>query len=262
MASDRFFRPASWRLAALVVTGGLLLGACSDATTLGGEAADRVAVGSPPTWSNGIGQLLERKCAVCHQVPRLASSPAATPADLDLRYEKSFGAIRAAEDIAGPISLGGLRHGLIYSDGSYSRPLTVDIGAMPPDFATPLYADEVAALETWAGGVIAAQAAYTSPELYGTAPLGAADGELLYKRYCQGCHGVYGEGGPVRWPLRGYGAAAGPGFARAIRSVAPRYPMNSWPTLLQLANRCTPEGAPTTCNGTQLDAIAAFLARF
>jgi len=45
-------------------------------------------------------------------------------------------------------------------------------------------------------------------------------------------------------------------------STAPQYPMNTWPELVQMANLCTPAGAPTTCNGTQLDAIAAFLAQF
>ena len=41
----------------------------------------------------------------------------------------------------------------------------------------------------------------------------------------------------------------------------PQYPMNTWPVRIQMANLCTPAGAPTTCNGTQLDAIAASMAK-
>lgn len=248
-------------LAALLAS--LPLAACMDASTLGQEPADHVVITGIPTWSNGIRQLIDIKCVMCHQVPRLASSPQNVPADLDLRFEKSFGAIRAAEDIAAQLALGIARHDLVYDDGSYTNAgLKVTIRRMPLQFATPLYADEITALETWAGGVVAAQAIYTSPTLSGVIPMTAGDGELLYKRYCQGCHGVYGDGGPVQWPLRGYTAGGGPAFARAILSTNPVYPMNGWPVLVQLADQCTPVGAPTSCGGTQLDAIAAFLARF
>jgi len=233
-----------------------------DASTLGQEPADHVIITGTPTWSNGIGQLVNLKCAICHQAPRLPSSPGNVPADMDLRFESTYGAIRAAEDIAAPISLGVLRHALVYDDGGYTKPINITIDAMPLPFATPLYADEITALESWAGNVVAAQAAYTSPTLTGANPMTAADGEVLYKRYCQGCHGVYGAGGPVQWPLQGYTATAGPSFARAILSTNPKFPMNGWPVLVQLANLCTPVGAPTTCNGTQLDAVAAFLAKF
>lgn len=259
---SRFPRaPIALALAALLIAA--TLGGCTSADSLGEEAPDRVAVGSPPAWNNGIGELFARKCAVCHQTPRPASSPSHTPGDLDLRFEKSAGAIRAAEDVAAPIALGVLRHGLTYSDGTHVVRTRSDVTMMPLEFATPLYEEEKIALETWAAGVLAAQtsALPALPSTRTPAEL-AADGESLYKRHCQGCHGVYGDGGSVRWPLRGYGFDAGPRFARSIQSIAPRYPMADWPAVAELAAHCTPSGTPTTCNGSGLDAIAAYLARF
>lgn len=258
----------------------LPLGGCMEASTLGQQAPDHVLITGTPTWSNGIGQLVNLKCANCHQVPRLASSPQNVPADLDLRFEKSFGAIRAAQDIAAQIALGVLQHDLVYGDGRagyVNASLNVTVHKMPLLFSTPLYADEITALQTWAGawdsttktvgasGVLAAELAGASPTLSGANPMTVADGEVLYKRHCQSCHGVYGAGGLVQRPLSnslgGYTASSGPAFAKALLSIAPQYPMNTWPLHVQFANLCTPVGAPTTCNGTQLDAIAAFLAQ-
>lgn len=252
------------RIASLIALIACLpLGGCTGATTLGQEPAEHVVITGTPTWSNGIGQLVSLKCVGCHQVPRLAISPQNVPTDLDLRYEKTAGAIRAMEDIAAQISLGLLQHDLVYGNGSYGNTgLIVTVRKMPLEFSTPLYADEVTALESWASTVVAAGAANTSPVLSGATPMSVADGELLYKRNCQNCHGVYGAGGSVQRSLRGYTANAGPAFANAIKSTAPVYPMNTWPLLVQFANLCTPTGSPTSCNGTQLEAIAAFLAQF
>jgi hypothetical protein len=229
----------------------LVLSGCINADTRGNKAADHVIISGTPTWQNGIAQLMSTKCATCHQVPRLPSSPINVPADLDLRYETSTGSIRAAEDIASPLVLGVLQHGL-----NYGRALApVPVQTMPLSYSTPLYADEIAALESWAATIITAELANTSPVLPGTL---IADGEVLYKRHCQGCHGMYATGGPVNRSLRNYSASAGPIFANAIRSTA--YPMISWPPLLQFANACTPTGVATSCGGNQLDAIAAYLA--
>lgn len=233
-----------------IVTMSSMLTACMGADTRGSEAADHIVISGTPTWANGIGQLMVSKCAVCHQVPRLPSSPVNVPTDLDLRYEKTAGTIRAAEDIAGPLSLGILQHALNYG---LSTPIPVQ--SMPLTYSTPLYDDEKNALETWAGDVIVAEQANTSPLPTGNL---VADGEQLYKRHCQGCHGLYGTGGLAKRTLRGYGAGAGPTFAAAILSTS--YPMNGWPVLLPFANACTPTGTPTTCNGNQLDKIAAYLA--
>lgn len=241
----------------------LSMAGCMEATSLGKEPADHVIITGTPTWSNGIGQLMQLKCAGCHQVPRLVSSPQNVTTDLDLRFEKTFGAIRAAEDIAAQITLGVLQHDIVYGNGSYTNAgLNITIRKMPLQFATPLYADEITALQTWAGNVVIAEQANTSPTLSGESPMTSADGELLYKRHCQSCHGVYGAGGVVKWPLRGYSVNGGPAFAKSILSISPKYPMNTWPVLVQFANYCTLSGAPTTCSGTQLEAIAKFLAQF
>jgi len=235
----------------------LALGGCSKATTLGDAPADHAAISGTPTWDNGIAGLMELKCAVCHQVPRLASSPKNVPPDLDLREQTSSGTVRGAEDIAAQIKLGVLRKAVVYSE---SPPFiaNVSIQPMPPPFATPLYADEITALETWAGDVVAAEQASASPALPGANSMTAADGAVLFTRFCQGCHGIDGAGGRVQFSLQGNGPDAGPYFASQILSTNPAYPMNAWPALTDLANLCT----PTTCNGTQLDAIAAFLAQF
>ena len=126
---------------------------------------------------------------------------------------------------------------------------------MPPPFGTPLYADERAALETWAANVVSAEAANTSPVLSGNA---VNDGALLYKRHCQSCHGMYGAGGLVQRPIQ---KVSGVYIANTI--LTPSYRMNSWPVLAQFASQCTPTGALTTCNnGNQLDKISAYLAQF
>src|SRR5712691_9503731 len=104
--SARFSARAGIRASAwAVLLACLALGGCMDASTLGQEPADHVIITGTPTWSNGIGQLVNLKCAICHQAPRLPSSPGNVPADMDLRFESTYGAIRAAEDIAAPISL-------------------------------------------------------------------------------------------------------------------------------------------------------------
>lgn len=235
----------------LILLGMVALTGCSNADTRGNEAADHVIISGTPTWGNGIAQLMSTKCVACHQVPRLPSSPNNVPTDLDLRFETSSGTIRAAEDIAAPLVLGILQHGLNY--GQTLAPVPVQ--TMPLSYSTPLYADEITALESWAATIITAKLA-SAPAVPTGIPV--ADGEVLYKRHCQGCHGMYGTGGPVSRSLRTYNANSGPVFANAIRSTA--YPMNGWPPLLQFANACTPTGVATSCNGNQLDAIAAYLA--
>ena len=226
----------------------LMLTGCMDASTKGGEAADHIIISGTPTWSNGISKLMTAKCAVCHQVPRLASSPQNVPADLDLRYETSTGMLRASEDIAAQITLGILRHSIDY------RPGTVTVSTMPLRFGTALYTDEINALETWAVTVVNAEKAYTSPVLSGNA---VADGALLYKRNCQSCHGMYGAGGLVQRPVQRVTAVQ---IANAILTTT--NPMNSWPVLVQFANQCTPIPSPTDCSGSQLSKIVAYLAQF
>ncbi|MGA0261350.1 MAG: hypothetical protein ACO3NI_14465, partial [bacterium] len=64
----------------------MLLMSCSEADTLGDEPPDEIVIEGTPTWENGIGELVELKCASCHQVPASSYTPHGTPENLDLRY--------------------------------------------------------------------------------------------------------------------------------------------------------------------------------
>ena len=214
----------------------LTLASCMDASTLGAQAPDHVVINGTPSWDNGIKQLMNTKCATCHQVPRLLSSPQNVPTDLDLRYETTSGAIRAGEDIAAQIKLGILKHGIVYKPG------VVTVSTMPLSFGTPLYTDEITAMETWANDVVAKSTSI-------------ADGALLYKRHCQACHGMYGAGGLVQRSVIG---RSGGSIANAILNTS--NPMNKWPELLQLANECKPTVATSTCIAdTTLSKIETYL---
>lgn len=98
----------------IIVAVCIALAGCMGADTRGSEAPDHIRISGTPTWTNGIGELMTKKCATCHQVPRLASSPTNVPTDMDLRYEITSGAIRATKDIAAQIKLGILRNALHY----------------------------------------------------------------------------------------------------------------------------------------------------
>lgn len=241
MASDMKYKYLNIinMLSFVPLAGCLLLAGCMGADTRGNEAPDHIIISGTPTWTNGIGEVMDKKCAVCHQVPRPASSPTNVPADMDLRYQTTSGAIRAAEDIAAQVKLGILRNALHYGINS-----TLPVRAMPLTYSTPLYADEMTALETWADNIITL--ANTSP-----AP---ADGALQYKRHCQSCHGMYGAGGVVNRSLQGYMATSGPAFATYILSTGTEHPMHNWPVLTQFATACN-----ANCTGNQLEAIAVYL---
>ncbi|MCH8074738.1 MAG: DUF2851 family protein, partial [SAR324 cluster bacterium] len=86
-------RKANWAravraavLAAVVLAAVIFAASCSDADSLGDEAATEVQVGTPPLWSNGIGELMRLKCGICHQVPAGEVSPDGTPQTFDLNY--------------------------------------------------------------------------------------------------------------------------------------------------------------------------------
>jgi mono/diheme cytochrome c family protein len=156
------------------------LSGCQHATTPGNEAPDEVFIVGTPTWSNGVAQLIGLKCAVCHQQPLPDIAPNNTPRDLDLRQFTSAGTLRGAQDTVAALQAKILRHDLVFQGGQ-SR-----FAQMPLDFATPLTANETAALETWASPA-------AEPDVGGgTTP---ADGLILYAAYCQSCHGVAGNGG-------------------------------------------------------------------
>ena len=78
----------------LLIGCSFLLLACSEADTLGDEPPTEIVIEGTPTWRNGIGELVELKCASCHQVPAASYTPHGTPTTMDLRYFKSVGMIR------------------------------------------------------------------------------------------------------------------------------------------------------------------------
>jgi uncharacterized membrane protein len=109
------------------------LGGCSRADTLGGEKPDEVKVGSPPTWNNGMKDLLALKCAACHQSPPPKSAPDGIPDGLDFRFQHGSGETDGAVDTLDSIKS------------------VVQQGIMPPTFATPLTDQEKQAILDWDG---------------------------------------------------------------------------------------------------------------
>ena len=115
------------------------LGGCSEADTLGDEPVDEVTFTGTPTWANGVGALMSLKCGVCHRVPAGPLSPANIPRDLDLNFPTAPGpGIRGANAI------------LSFILGGILRQPTFGVRRMPLDYATPLTAGEITALESWA----------------------------------------------------------------------------------------------------------------
>lgn len=117
---------------------GSILIACAEAETLGDKPPDEVTITGTPTWRNGVSELVQMKCASCHQAPLGQLAPAYTPEDMDLRYFASQPGVRGAETLGIWIEAGILRKAL----GGIRR--------MPLDHATPLTEAEMEALEQWA----------------------------------------------------------------------------------------------------------------
>ena len=119
----------------------LWLSGCLEADTRGAEDPDEVIISGTPTWENGVGELMQLKCAVCHQVPAGALSPANVPDDLDLNFQFApSSSVRGARDILEFIDAGILRGA---QDG---------VRQMPLEYATPVTSQEIDALETWSAG--------------------------------------------------------------------------------------------------------------
>ena len=132
-------RMKNLRLAVVIVLLAVALGGCSEADTLGDEPVDEVTFTGTPTWANGVGTLMSLKCGVCHRVPAGSLSPANIPRDLDLNYPASPSpGIRGANAV------------LFYLQGGILRRPTFAVRRMPLDYATPLTAGEITALESWA----------------------------------------------------------------------------------------------------------------
>ena len=108
---------------------------------LGDQPPTVVQVGSPPLWSNGVMELFQLKCGVCHRVPRSALSPVTVPQTFDLNYQ-----------VSSPSGVPGAQSALVLGriDAGILRGLVPGLPRMPLDYATPLALSELAALEAWA----------------------------------------------------------------------------------------------------------------
>ncbi len=132
-------------LAATVLAVAVMLASCSDADSLGDEAVTEVQVGTPPLWSNGVGELMRLKCGICHQVPAGPVSPDGIPQTFDLNYYNAA---------AHPDGVPGAQDSTVRSSitGGILRGPVGSIRQMPLEYATPLTEQERTALETWAAG--------------------------------------------------------------------------------------------------------------
>ena len=121
-----------------------VLAGCLDAESLGDQPPTEVQVGAP-LWNNGVMELMQLKCGVCHRVPRSAVSPVSVPQTFDLNYQMSSpSGVPGAQD---PLVLARIDAGILRGPVS-------GVPRMPLDYATPLAPAEIAALEAWsaAGG--------------------------------------------------------------------------------------------------------------
>jgi len=122
----------------LLICCSFLLLACSEVDTLGDEPPTEIVIEGTPTWRNGIGELVELKCASCHQVPASSYTPEGTPATLDLRHYDTAGGVGGGDSLGGWIKIGILDKQL------------GGIRKMPLEYATPLTDREITYLKDWA----------------------------------------------------------------------------------------------------------------
>ena len=122
----------------LLICCSFLLLACSEVDTLGDEPPTEIVIEGTPTWRNGIGELVELKCASCHQVPASSYTPEGTPATLDLRHYDTAGSVRGGDSL-----------GIWITAGILEKQLG-GIRKMPLEYATPLTDREISYLKIWA----------------------------------------------------------------------------------------------------------------
>ena len=128
----------------MLAAAAVILASCSEADSLGDEAVTEVQVGSPPAWSNGVGELMRLKCGICHRVPAGEVSPDNIPQTFDLNYH-----------IVNPDGVPGAKDVLVLFSINTDKILRGPVGSirqMPLEYATPLTEQEKTALETWAAG--------------------------------------------------------------------------------------------------------------
>ena len=179
MKHNPFFRMA---LLALGAFAGSLLASCGT-YDFGAEAPTEIIVNvEKPNWNADIRPLMVVKCMNCHASPKPKHAPPATPA------------IKFDDEV------------LFRGSLSLSVARTVfETKTMPKDFATPLFANESAALKNYLTttlGITVREGTGGKPASGG----GGAGGVVwpsAYVTHCQGCHLADGTGslGP---PLVGY----------------------------------------------------------
>jgi len=190
------------------VMAALLLLRCSDADTLGDEPPVEVTISGAPTWDNGIGQLVQLKCATCHAVPLPAIAPDVIVTDMDLNYYPTRVvngvAVRGGDSIGRWIAEGILDHPVEVFDS------TSDPRRMPLEYATPVTANEKGYLMAWSenGSPLDGSAA--------PAPGDAEAGRPFFNGVCAICHGFQGEG----IIEEGNGKWRGPPIRRAAITLA------------------------------------------
>lgn len=163
----------------------LFLMQCSDADTLGDEPPIEVSIQGSLIYTNGIDELLQKKCAWCHAFPLPPLAPDNIVDNLDLtRYETR---LEGEKVIRGADAIGSWIHQGILSGPVAIFDATSNPRQMPLDYATPLTSTEITALRDWSE--------LGSPKDEHPDPAGdAGRGQPFYSGLCATCHGSDGSG--------------------------------------------------------------------
>ncbi len=147
------------------------LSACSRSYDLGAEKfAEEDFGGAEPSWQNGIGNLMKKKCANCHigLSSRSDFVPSTTPTTINAISTSSF---FDSETYAGLV---------------YDRVFVTTTRPMPPNYATPLSDGERAALKTWLQTKVATYESLCGSS--GSSALAYADVAATISENCTTCH--------------------------------------------------------------------------
>jgi len=150
---------------------GLALGGCSKSYDLGSESPEEVSfTEDAPSWDNGIGTLITKKCANCHTSVSLRSRfvPTNTPSTINGISDSSFFDDTTSAGLA------------------YDRIYATTANPMPPTFATPLTTNEMAKLKTWLETKTIAISSVCGTT--GSSALSFADVSATFTNDCGSCH--------------------------------------------------------------------------